>query len=103
MRLRPTTEAGAACGPMRRPGGATTLEGPRREGGTMDRILIATDGSPSAQEAVEFGLELAGEQDAAVTFVLAIPAVDVVPAGGFGLTAVNPHEITPEETEPLDR
>lgn len=69
----------------------------------MDRILIATDGSASAQEAVDFGLELAAEQDAAVTFVLAVPAVDVVPAGGFGLTAVNPHELTPEETEPLDR
>ena len=36
----------------------------------MDRVLIATDGSPSAQEAVDFGLELAAEQDAVVTFVL---------------------------------
>ncbi|HSB37715.1 MAG TPA: universal stress protein [Gaiellaceae bacterium] len=69
----------------------------------MDRILIATDGSAHAQEAVDFGLELAAEQQAAVTFVLAIPAVDVVPAGGFGLTAVSEHELEPEESEPLDR
>ncbi len=35
----------------------------------MKQILIATDGSPSAQEAVEVGLELAKEQGADVTFV----------------------------------
>ena len=39
----------------------------------MDNILIATDGSPSAEEAVEFGLELAAEQGASVTFVHAVP------------------------------
>ena len=60
----------------------------------MDRILIATDGSPSAQEAVDFGLELAADQGAAVTFVHVVPAVDVVPAGGFGLTGAVPHELT---------
>ena len=32
----------------------------------MDRILIATDGSPSADEAVDFGLELAADQGAPV-------------------------------------
>ena len=53
----------------------------------MKRILIATDGSPSAQGAVDFGLELAAEQDAVATFVLVVPAVDVAPTGGFGLTA----------------
>jgi nucleotide-binding universal stress UspA family protein len=35
----------------------------------MKQILIATDGSPSAQEAVGVGLELAKEQGADVTFV----------------------------------
>ena len=30
----------------------------------MKKILIATDGSESAHEALEFGLELAEEQDA---------------------------------------
>ena len=46
----------------------------------MDRILIATDGSPSAQEAVDFGLALGADQGAAVTFVHVVPALDV-PAG----------------------
>jgi nucleotide-binding universal stress UspA family protein len=35
----------------------------------MNQILIATDGSPSAEEAVAVGLELAKEQGADVTFV----------------------------------
>jgi nucleotide-binding universal stress UspA family protein len=35
----------------------------------MERILIATDGSPSATEAVTVGIDLAAEQAAAVTFV----------------------------------
>jgi nucleotide-binding universal stress UspA family protein len=35
----------------------------------MKQILIATDGSPSALEAVDVGLELAKEQGADVTFV----------------------------------
>jgi nucleotide-binding universal stress UspA family protein len=35
----------------------------------MKQILIATDGSPSADEAVDVGIELAKEQGADVTFV----------------------------------
>jgi len=68
----------------------------------MKRILIATDGSPSAQEAVAFGLELAADQDAVATFVFVVPAVDVVPTGGFGLTASMPHKVTDAEYEPLE-
>jgi nucleotide-binding universal stress UspA family protein len=30
----------------------------------MDKILVATDGSESATEAVEFGIELAAEDEA---------------------------------------
>jgi nucleotide-binding universal stress UspA family protein len=69
----------------------------------MKRILIATDGSPSAQEAVDFGLELAADQHAVATFVLVVPALDVAPTGGFGLTASMPHEVTDEEYEPVER
>ena len=65
----------------------------------MDRILIATDGSPSAQEAVDFGLELAADQAATATFVHVVPAVDVVPRGGFGFTGAVPHELTRRDTE----
>jgi nucleotide-binding universal stress UspA family protein len=53
----------------------------------MDRILITTDGSPSAQEAVDFGIELAADQGSAVTFVHVVPVVDVVPAGASGSPA----------------
>jgi nucleotide-binding universal stress UspA family protein len=68
----------------------------------MNRILIATDGSPSAREATRFGLELAAEQGAAATVVSVFPAIDVVPAGGFGVTAGTPHELTDAELEPMD-
>jgi nucleotide-binding universal stress UspA family protein len=68
----------------------------------MQTILIAVDGSPSAQEAVDFGLELAADQNAAVTFVLVAPAVDLLPGGGFGVTAAVPHELTDADSEPLD-
>ena len=39
----------------------------------MKKILIATDGSPSSAEAVEFGVELAEEHEAAVIFVHVAP------------------------------
>jgi nucleotide-binding universal stress UspA family protein len=68
----------------------------------MDRILIATDGSPSAQEAIRYGIELAADQGATATFVLAVPAVDVVPTSGFGFTGAVPHELTEHDREPLD-
>lgn len=68
----------------------------------MNRVLIAIDGSPSAQEAVDFGLELAAEQDAVATFVLVVPALDVVPAAGFGLMGATPHHASEKELEPLE-
>ena len=39
----------------------------------MKRILIATDGSQSAAEAVAVGVDLAAEQGAAVTFAHVVP------------------------------
>jgi nucleotide-binding universal stress UspA family protein len=68
----------------------------------MNRILIATDGSAAAQEAVDFGLELAADNGARVTFVLVVPAMDILPAGGFGVTVAVPHQATDKEDEPLD-
>jgi nucleotide-binding universal stress UspA family protein len=68
----------------------------------MHSILIATDGSPSAREAVDFGLELAADEGAVVTFVLVTPAVDIMPAGGFGITVPVPHRPTDDEAAPLD-
>ena len=68
----------------------------------MNRILIATDGSPSANEAVDFGLELAADQGATVTFVHVVPAVDIASVVGFGFTSAVPHELTEGDTELLE-
>lgn len=57
----------------------------------MKQILIATDGSPSAQEAVDVGLELAKEQGADVTFV------HVTPADEFRGGRVGTHALTHRE------
>jgi nucleotide-binding universal stress UspA family protein len=56
-----------AVSTMRAPSPSPKLE--LRKGGSMKRILIATDGSQSAAEAVDVGLELARDEGAEVTFV----------------------------------
>ncbi len=68
----------------------------------MNRILIATDGSPSAGEAVELGLQLASEQDAEAIFVHVAPSFDVVPVHAFGMSGVTAHELTTVDRAPLD-
>jgi len=68
----------------------------------MRKILIATDGSPAAVEAVEFGLELAAEHGAEAIFVHVAPAVDVIPLAGFGMTGAVPHRPNDLDRAPLD-
>jgi nucleotide-binding universal stress UspA family protein len=68
----------------------------------MNRILIATDGSPASREAVEFGLELAEEHDSAVVFVHVIPLMDRVPMSGFGMVGAVPHEPSEHDREALE-
>ena len=63
----------------------------------MKQILIATDGSPSAQEAVDFGLELAQEQGADVTFVHVAPPDEV--RGGRGAVHALTHREEIDESE----
>ena len=46
----------------------------------MTKIVISADGSPSAREAIDVGLELATEQGAEVTFVHALPPDEFVRA-----------------------
>jgi nucleotide-binding universal stress UspA family protein len=69
---------------------------------TMKKILIATDGSPSAQEAVRFGLELAEEQGAEVVLAHAVPALDVLPGGGWGWAPTMEHELSEADWRPLN-
>lgn len=63
----------------------------------MKQILIATDGSASAREAVETGLELAKEQGADVTFVHVTPAEEV--RGGRGGAHALTHKEEVDESE----
>jgi nucleotide-binding universal stress UspA family protein len=67
----------------------------------MNRILIATDGSPASNEAVEVGLDLAAEQRADVTIVHVAPPFDVIPWSGIGMTSAFPHELGDGDREPL--
>jgi nucleotide-binding universal stress UspA family protein len=70
----------------------------------MNRILIATDGSPAALQAVELGLELAEEHGSQVTFVHVAPAADVLPVAGFALAGPVsvPHDLDDNDRSSLD-
>ena len=69
---------------------------------TMKTILIATDGSESAREGLDFGLELAEEQGATPFVVYVAPAVEVLPYASFAATAPTvPHELDEQDRMPL--
>jgi nucleotide-binding universal stress UspA family protein len=68
----------------------------------MKKILIATDGSAAAREAVEFGLELAQEHAAEVTFVHVAPVLDRSFVAGIGVPAALPHRIDEVDRKPLE-
>jgi nucleotide-binding universal stress UspA family protein len=63
----------------------------------MKQIVMATDGSPSATEAVEVGLELAKEQGAGVTFVHVAPPDEF--RGGRAGTVPLSHREEVDESE----
>jgi nucleotide-binding universal stress UspA family protein len=68
----------------------------------MKKILIATDGSESGREAIEFGLELAEEHAAEVMFVHVVPVLDRSFANGVGVPAAVPHQIDELDRKPLE-
>ena len=68
----------------------------------MNRILVATDGSPSAVEAARFGIELAREHAAELVIAHVVPMFDVVPATVFQLGGAFPHEPGPHDKELLE-
>ena len=67
----------------------------------MDKIVIATDGSAASAEALDFGLELAADEEATALLVHAAPLMDVLP-GGLGTTPAVPHELTEVDRVPLE-
>ena len=68
----------------------------------MNKILVATDGSESAAEAVEFGIELAVEHEAELILVHVVPALDSFRRQGFGIGGAFPHEPSPEDRQLLE-
>jgi nucleotide-binding universal stress UspA family protein len=58
----------------------------------MKRILVATDGSPSATEATSFGIELAAEHGAELIFLHVVPVYDVYPSTGMWIGGAVFHE-----------
>jgi nucleotide-binding universal stress UspA family protein len=68
----------------------------------MNMILIATDGSPSGERAVHFGVRLAREQEAEAVFVHVVPAYDLTPLFAFGMSGAIPHELTKEDRALLE-
>ncbi|HEY7017849.1 MAG TPA: universal stress protein [Gaiellaceae bacterium] len=64
---------------------------------TMKTIVIATDGSEPARQAVELGLELAADEGATPFFVHVAPELDVMPASGLGMSV--PPAVAHEPTE----
>jgi nucleotide-binding universal stress UspA family protein len=67
----------------------------------MNRLLIATDGSPAAEAAVQAGVQLAAEQLAGVVLLRVVDAIDVV-APAVGPIIVNPVEqANPQDDEIL--
>jgi nucleotide-binding universal stress UspA family protein len=71
--------------------------------GNRVKDLVATDGSESATEAVEFGIELAAENEAELILVHVVPVLDIVPAAGFGIGGAFPHEASLEDHALLER
>ena len=65
----------------------------------MEKILMATDGSASAHEAVGIGVELAAEHGAEVTFIHVFPADNYVIAARLGPALPKPDEVDTDENE----
>jgi nucleotide-binding universal stress UspA family protein len=68
----------------------------------MKTIVIATDGSQSARDAVGFGLGLAVDQDAEVVLVQVKPRFDIRPTLGFGMPIAASHELDEREQAVLE-
>ncbi len=64
----------------------------------MKHILIATDGSPASEQAVEAGVELAAERGGDVTFVHIVPA-DAWITGRGAAGRPLPHHVAVDESE----
>ncbi len=68
----------------------------------MRRVLVATDGSLSAADAIGFAVDFASGRDAELTFVHVVPTIEFVPtAGDDALHGARAHEPTVHEQAAL--
>jgi nucleotide-binding universal stress UspA family protein len=68
----------------------------------IEKILIATDGSGSAREVLEFGLDLAAKQDAEAFVLHVAPRVDAIPCVSFAMAMPTiPHKLSEHDRKPL--
>jgi nucleotide-binding universal stress UspA family protein len=64
----------------------------------MQRVLVATDGSLSAADAIGFAVDFASARDAQLTFVHVVPTVEFVPStGNDDVRGAVQHEPTAHE------
>ena len=68
----------------------------------MKRVLIATDGSSAANEAVKIGVELARDEGAEAIFVHVVTTADMLAMNGFGLAGYVPDDPTSWDAHILD-
>lgn len=68
----------------------------------MSTVLIATDGSPEAHEAVDYGLELAGREGASAVLLQVIPPVDWTQLDRGAVIRPIPEEIAMRRTFALE-
>lgn len=71
----------------------------------MKKIVIATDGSPSALEAIEYGFELAADEGAEPIVVHVAPTTEVLAVAGYGMggPVSVPHEPDEHDRASLDQ
>jgi nucleotide-binding universal stress UspA family protein len=61
----------------------------------MQRVLVATDGSPSAADAIGFAVDFASAREAELIFVHVVPSIDFLPTTGTDdVRGAVPHEPT---------
>ena len=68
----------------------------------MKKILIGTDGSACALEAVQLGIELAAEHQAEAIVVHVAPLLDPIATAGWGYGAALPHHLDDADRASLD-
>ena len=73
----------------------TTATGALSHWQVMKRILVATDGSLTATDAIGFAIDFASARDAELIFVHVVPTIDVASSAAFDNPGIAvPHEPT---------